>query len=68
MHVQQQHKTVANNKSQSQNQLLTILFVVIGSFSFGLIPILAHLTPTNTQQQIIIPTEAELWQEVSRAE
>ncbi len=60
MHVQQQ-KRLAHNKSHGQDRLLTVFFVILASFSFGLIPIIADLTATNSQQEVILPTEAELW-------
>ena len=60
-----QYGYLKKNKSHTSERLLTVVVVVFSSFAFGSIPFFASLTATNSQQEIIAPTEAQLWQELS---
>lgn len=49
-----------------QHNLRTVFLVVFGSFVLGIIPITygLRLTPASSQNGIIVPGEATLWQAV----
>lgn len=58
---------IKKNQFISLDRLLTLVLVVLSSFAFASIPFIASLSATNSQQETIVPTEAQLWQELSRS-
>ena len=50
------------------NQITVVVLVVIGSLIMGLIPLIAGSGSIDTQgDNLIIPTEAELWSSLGEA-
>lgn len=66
MNTQERIKIVSTHYP-SPNQVLMILLIVLASFGIGLIPILYGLGSPNIQD-IVPPSEAGLWNVLSKAE
>ncbi|NES84951.1 MAG: hypothetical protein F6K10_28050 [Moorea sp. SIO2B7] len=67
MNTQQQAHFLKNDSHQ-HNQLIMLLFVVLGSFSIGLVPIIYGLSLNETNSQNTVSVETSPWSVLGEAE
>ncbi len=61
MKIRERVEFINHNQIQPQ-QIMIILIIMLSSLSLGLIPIIFQFS-SNVEQNQIIPTEAQLWNE-----